>query len=126
MKRPIHDSEIPWEVTYPGTHREIRGKALCDVGGRAKVGVGVLELPPGSDTTPAHYHSAEEEHLYVLEGRLVLQLGEARFELVPGSYVCFPAGQPIMHHLQNPYGGPARYLMIGERIASDEAFHAPS
>ena len=44
MKSPVHISEVPSEVWYEGTDREIRGKVLCDVGGAAKVGVGYVEL----------------------------------------------------------------------------------
>ena len=56
MKIPLHISEVPSEVWYAGTDREIRGKPLCDIGGAAKVGVGYLELPPGSHTKPGHWH----------------------------------------------------------------------
>jgi uncharacterized cupin superfamily protein len=123
MKTPVHESELDWEVWYAGTAREIRGKALCDQGGRAKVGVGVLELAPGSDTRPAHWHSREEEHLYVLSGEGTLHLGARTFALRPGSYVCFPAGQEEPHHLSNRGPAPLRYLMIGERIADDRVTH---
>jgi uncharacterized cupin superfamily protein len=124
MKAPVRASELDWTVWYAGTSREIRGKALCDVGGAAKVGVGLLELPPGSDTSPAHWHTEEEEHLYVLSGRLTLELGAKRFELGPGSYVCFPAGQAEHHQLRNEGAEPARYLMIGERVARDRVVYA--
>jgi uncharacterized cupin superfamily protein len=119
MKRPVHESDVPWQSWYDGTDRAIRGKALCDVGGRARVGVGVLELPPGSNTMPAHWHSHEEEHLYVLSGSATLHLGDSRFSLEPGSYVCFPAGQALAHHLHNTGTTPFRYLMIGERNDAD-------
>jgi uncharacterized cupin superfamily protein len=120
MKRPFRATEVPVEVWYAGTDREIRGRALCDVGGRAKVGVGLLELPPGSNTRPGHWHSREEEHLYALRGRAILYLGAERFTLEPGSYVCFPAGQPAAHFLENAGIEPFVYLMIGERIEDDE------
>lgn len=120
MKLPLHVSEIPCDTWYAGTDREIRGRALCDVGGRAKVGVGYLELPPGSHTGPGHWHSREEEHLYVLSGKATPHLGDRRFALRPGSYVCFPAGQPAAHHLQNTGREPFTYLMIGERIEGDQ------
>jgi hypothetical protein len=83
-KQPLHESEVESDTWYEGTDREIRGKGLSDVGGRAKVGVGLLELPPGSNTLPAHYHTREDEHLYVIEGELVLYLGIEVFELVAG------------------------------------------
>jgi uncharacterized cupin superfamily protein len=124
VKYPVHESELPWETWYAGSDREVRGKSLCDHGGRAKVGVGLMELPPGSNTRPAHYHSLEEEHLFVVAGRATLHLGSRTFDLRSGSYVCFPAGQPEVHYLENAGSDPFRYLMIGERIAGDEVLHA--
>jgi len=123
MKRPIHEVDFDWEIHARGTAQELRSKALCDVGGRAKVGVGLLELPPSCDTKPAHWHSLEEEHLYVLDGRATLHLGPYSYELRPGSYVCFPANQEFTHFLENTGTSPFRYLMIGERIVGDEVHH---
>jgi uncharacterized cupin superfamily protein len=125
MKRPVRVDDLPWQTWYAGTPREIRGKALCDVEGSAKVGVGILELPPGSDTRPAHWHTREEEHLYALSGRATLHLGSETFDLEPGSYIRFPAGQALAHHLSNPGSEPFCYLMIGERLADDEVVYPP-
>ena len=122
-KRPIHESEVDTQTWYAGTEHEIRGRALCDVGGLAKVGVGLLELPPGCNTKPAHYHTKEEEHLYALEGAATLHLGGSRYSLKPGSYVCFPAGQALPHYLQNDGLDLFRYLMVGERVKDDEVVH---
>ncbi|HRP29275.1 MAG TPA: cupin domain-containing protein [Burkholderiaceae bacterium] len=119
IKQPLTAAEVAPEVWYAGTDREIRGRALCDVGGKARLGVGLMELAPGSNTKPGHWHSHEEEHLYALSGSAVLHLGAEQFELQAGSYVCFPAGQPAPHHLQNNAGQPFVYLIIGERIADD-------
>jgi uncharacterized cupin superfamily protein len=126
MKQPIHEADIPWEVFAPGTPQELHAKPLCDVGGRAKIGVGLLELPPGSDTRRAHWHSLEEEHLFVLAGEGVLRLGQQEFPLRAGSYVTFPAGQAVFHHLENRGAEPFRYLMIGERIPEDRVTHERS
>jgi uncharacterized cupin superfamily protein len=123
MKRPIHEVDFDWEIHAKDTKQELRSKALCDVEGRAKIGVGLLELPPGCDTTPAHWPSLEEEHLYVLDGRATLHLGPYTYEVRPGSYVCFPAHQEFAHFLENTGEAPFRYLMIGERIAGDEVHH---
>ncbi len=118
-KLPITANDVAAEVWYPGTDREIHGRALCDVGGKARIGVGLLELPPGSDTGPAHYHTLEEEHLFVIEGRATLHLGPQTHPLQAGSYVCFPAGQPLCHYIRNDSDAVLRYLMIGERIEAD-------
>ena len=120
---PIHETDVPAETWYAGTDREVRGKALSDVDGRARVGVGLLELPPGSNTLPGHYHTEEEEHLYVLEGTLTVHLGNRIFELRPGCYLRFPAAQAVAHYLSNEGNETVRYLMIGERIETDQVVY---
>jgi len=124
IKRPLRAHEVPAEVWYAGTDREIRGRALCDVGGNARVGVGLMELPPGSNTKPGHWHSHEEEHLYALSGSAVLHLGAEQHRLESGSYVCFPAGQEAAHHLENSGSETFVCLIVGERVADDKVTHA--
>lgn len=119
IKRPLQSAQVQAEVWYAGSDREIRGRALCDIDGRAKVGVGLMELPAGSNTKPGHWHSHEQEHLYVISGSAVLHLGGEQHPLRQGSYVCFPAGQAVPHHLENRATQPFVYIMIGERIAED-------
>jgi uncharacterized cupin superfamily protein len=120
IKRPLRALDVEAEAWYEGTDREIRGRALSDVGGKAKVGMGLMELPPGSNTKPGHWHSHEEEHLYALSGSAVLHLGAEQHQLAAGSYVCFPAGQEAAHHLENRGTEPFVYLIVGERIAHDK------
>lgn len=119
VKRPLRAGDVAAQTWYAGTDREVHGRALCDVGGIARVGVGLMELPPGSNTKPAHWHSHEEEHIYAISGSAVLHLGGEQHQLVAGSYVCFPAGQPVPHHLENVGAEPFVYLIVGERIAAD-------
>ncbi len=120
IKRPLRADDVAAEVWYAGTDREIHGRALCDVGGRARVGVALMELPPGSNTLPGHWHSHEEEHVYAISGSATLHLGAERHVLQAGSYVCFPAGQAVAHHLQNTGTAPFVYLIVGERIAEEK------
>jgi uncharacterized cupin superfamily protein len=124
VKLPVRASDVTPEVWYENTDREISGRALCDVGGRAKIGVGLCDLPPGSNTKPAHYHTLEEEHLYAIEGSATLYLGDQRFILGPGKYVCFPASQQQPHYLQNDGDHTFRYLMIGERLDEDRVVYS--
>ena len=55
----------------------------------------------------------------VQSGRATLRLGDSTFELRPGSFVCFPAGQAEAHYLDNTSAETFTYLMVGERIAAD-------
>jgi uncharacterized cupin superfamily protein len=122
-KRPIHASDVEQNAWYLGTNREIFGQALCDVGGSSKIGFGILELSPGCDTRPAHYHTLEEEHLYVLEGVGILHLGADNFPLRKGSYVNFPAGEATPHYVSNTSDASFKYIMVGERIEDDEVVY---
>lgn len=123
VKQPIVDTEVEYQIWYEGTNREIRGLALSDVGGEAKIGFGILELSPGSNTLPAHYHTLEDEHLYVLEGKGTLHLGDSTYPLVRGSYVNFPAGQKAHHYLSNEAEGVLKYIIVGERIQEDHVYY---
>jgi uncharacterized cupin superfamily protein len=79
----------------------------------------MMQLPPGSNTRPGHWHSHEEEHLYALSGSAVLHLGTEQHVLQTGSYVCFPAAQAVAHYLKNTGTEPFVYLIVGERIEDD-------
>lgn len=123
---PFSVDEVPWEEFSRGERFACRTRALGEFGGGTHVGVNIEELPPGKSDCPAHYHHLEEEHLYLLSGTLSLRLGERVFELVPGSYVCFPAGQKVGHAITNTGSVVARYLVIGERNPNDVIVYTDS
>ncbi len=84
-----------------------------------RVGVMIEAPAPGRRLAPLHYHMVEEEHALMLEGEATLLLGEARYPMRAGDYVCFPAGRTIGHSILNSGQGPCRYLMIGARDPND-------
>ncbi len=102
---PFVSEQVPWEEF---NHRQfgIRYQQLGKFGGGSKLGVCLEILEPGKQANQAHYHLSEEEHIYVLEGEMTLQLGEKQFLLKSGSYVCFPAGQSQAHSITNHSQAP--------------------
>lgn len=90
------------------------------------MGVLMEELPPGKQSSPAHYHLLEEEHLLVLEGQMTLRLGEQTYEMSAGDYACFPAGQATAHTLINKSTAPCRFLIIGEHNPNDVVVYPDS
>jgi mannose-6-phosphate isomerase-like protein (cupin superfamily) len=68
--------------------------------------------PPGPPRliAPRHLHHSDDEAWYVLEGALVVQVGDSNIEAQAGSAVLVPRGTP--HTYWNPGPGPARYLLI--------------
>ena len=76
--------------------------------------------------SPKHYHMLEEEHALILEGEVTLLLGDERYPMKAGDYVCFPAGQKVGHSFLNSGAGPCSYLMIGERSANEVCVYPDS
>lgn len=101
-----------------------RGETLreLDLSG-LHLGVRIEDLPPGSTSSIHHYHSLEEEHILVIAGSATLHLGTQEHELTEGDHVCFAAGEPTAHHIENRSGGNFKFLVIGERNAGDTVFY---
>lgn len=99
-------------------------RALGNAVGLKSFGVNLTELPPGTWSSQRHWHSRQDEFVYVLEGELALVTDEGEFTLKPGMAAGFPAGKPNGHHLINRSDRPAVYLEIGDRPAGDEGFYS--
>ena len=86
--------------------------------GMQRIGVHLVRLQPGHESTQYHYHDADEEFLYVLEGRGIAEIGGETFEVGPGDFMGFTTpSQP--HTLTNPFSQDLVYLMAGERNPND-------
>ncbi len=92
---------------------------LSDAGGLSQFGAYVETLPPGARSSDRHWHSAEDEFLYILSGVAVLIDDAGPQELHPGDSIAWPHGQPNGHHIQNLGTEPLRYLIVGSRVAED-------
>jgi uncharacterized cupin superfamily protein len=86
--------------------------------GMQRIGVHVVRLEPGRESTQFHFHDADEEFLYVLEGRGIADIGDERFEVGPGDFMGFATPSPA-HTLSNPFDRDLVYLMAGERNPND-------
>lgn len=71
-----------------------------------------------------HWHTREEEFVYVLEGEVVLRTGAGEQLLSAGMCAGFPAGADDGHQLVNRSARPAVYLEISNRDAADTAHYA--
>lgn len=88
-------------------------------GGLTQFGCSLETLAPGAWSSTRHWHSAEDEFLFVLEGVVTLQDDAGMTELYPGDAVCWPFGDPNAHHLTNRGQAPCRYIIAGSRVAGD-------
>lgn len=116
---PFSSDEPVWNDYGKGNRFGVRYKELGRFGGSSNLGVCMEIIEPGKQAYPQHYHMLEEEHLMVMEGELTLMLGEKRYLMKSGDYVCFPAGQKVGHAIFNHSEEPCRYLVIGETNPHD-------
>ena len=101
----------------PCAHR-IRQR-LGDAGGLADVGVNLMRLPPGNWSSQRHWHSHEDEFVWLLEGELVLIEDKGETLLRAGDCAAFAKGSGNGHHLVNRSSAVAVYLEIGSRSPDD-------
>lgn len=82
-------------------------------------GVNLTVIPPGGWSSQRHWHSHEDEFIWVLEGELTLvtEAGEETLRL--GDCAAFKAGDPDGHHLINKSDRPAKVLEIGNSDSRD-------
>lgn len=98
-------------------------RALGDALGLTKIGVNLTTLPPGVESAMRHWHTHEDELIFVVEGEVTLITQEGEQALVAGQYAAFPAGVENGHQLVNRSARPARYLEISNRDAADGAVY---
>ncbi len=95
-------------------------RALGDALGLKNFGVNLVRLPPGTPSTLRHWHSRQDEFVYVLEGALTLITGGGEQVLSAGMAAGFPAGLADGHVLENRTDTDALYLEVGDRSPGDE------
>ncbi|TPK65436.1 cupin domain-containing protein [Mesorhizobium sp. B2-4-19] len=94
-------------------------RRLGDAGGLTDFGVNLMTLPPGGWSSQRHWHSHEDEFVYVLEGELVLVEDGGETLLKAGDGAAFAKNSGNGHHLINRSSVPARYIEVGSRNPDD-------
>src|SRR5688572_27901935 len=111
--------------------RERFRRRVGDAAGLTQFGVNLLRLPPSAWSSQRHWHTVEDEFVYVLEGEVVLITDHDEELLRSGDCAGFPAGAADRHQLQNRSTRAATVLEIVTRrpeaaqdFYSDIALHA--
>jgi uncharacterized cupin superfamily protein len=95
-------------------------RRLGEAGGVRDFGVNLMTLPPSGWSSQRHWHSHEDEFIYVLEGELILVENEGETVLRAGDCAAFPKGTGNGHHLINKSSEmTAVYLEVGSRNPLD-------
>jgi uncharacterized cupin superfamily protein len=119
----IHATEIEALEEYARVHQfnanAVRmTRTLGERCGLSRIGIHLVRLEAGRDSTQFHYHDADEEFIYILEGSGVAEIGDQAFAVGPGDFMAFPAPSPG-HMLRNNSEDDLVYLVGGERNPND-------
>jgi uncharacterized cupin superfamily protein len=96
---------------------------LGDAAGLTNFGVNLVRLAPGAWSSVRHWHSHEDEFIYIIDGEAVLVTDAGEQVLGPGMAAGFPAGVADGHHLINRTSAAVTYLEIGARHEEDDCFY---
>ena len=99
-------------------------RALGDPLGLKTIGINHTTLPPGKHSSMRHWHTHEEEFIYVLSGEVVLHTDAGEQVLKAGMCAGFALGTTDGHCLINRSSQPAVYLEVSNRHPEDRAFYS--
>ena len=124
-KIDIANVKVEVSTGYPEPYRAVVAgrlrQRLGNVVGLDQFGVNLTRLKPGAQSAQRHWHAAEDEFVFIIEGTLVLCENDGETILTAGDAAGFKAGIANGHCLINRSGHDAVYLEIGTRAVRDEA-----
>jgi uncharacterized cupin superfamily protein len=109
----------PYRQAVAGRQRRRLGNAV----GLDQFGVNLTTLKPGAWSSQRHWHEAEDELVYVLEGELVLCEDNGETVLRPGDAAGWKANSGNGHCLINRSGRDAVFLEIGTRSRNERVVY---
>jgi uncharacterized cupin superfamily protein len=113
------DDFVSRETPDDGPTGPSRSLWISEAGGLSQFGAFIEILPPGSGSSIKHWHSSEDEMVYVLDGEVTLIEGDTETTLRSGDAATFRAGDPLGHFLKNDSVAEVRYLVVGTRSRVD-------
>lgn len=101
------------------SNEDVTTSWISEAGHLSQFGAFVEILQPGAQSSIKHWHSAEDEMVYVLDGEVTLIEGDTETVLRPGDSATFRSGVAVGHTLKNRSARPTRCLVVGTRAPLD-------
>ena len=111
-------------TTYPEVFREANqqrwNRRLGEHARLGNFGVNLTRIVPGGQSSSRHWHTRQDEFVYVVAGEVVLETDAGEEVLRPGMCAGFPAGERNGHRFLNRGGSDVLLLVVGDRTPGDE------
>lgn len=119
IRRSAIDSMEPQKFVHPLNAQAIRWtRSLGDACGLTSLGVHLVRVKPGDETTEFHFHHHDEEWIYILSGHGKAQIGDEEHDIGAGDFMGFVAGS-APHGMRNTGDHDLVYLVGGNRLPFD-------
>lgn len=121
MKRHPHIAnaeELDWQSGGNGDRFAYQRKWFTPRVGAQKLGCSIYRIAPGKTAFPHHRHFANEESIYILEGKGRLRLDDAEYQVGAGDYIALLPEGPA-HQLIGGDEGDLVYLCLSTMIHPD-------
>ena len=121
----INIDNLEWSELDEG-QMNVRRKQLGEAANGEQVGCSLYELPPEQQAWPYHFHTSNEEAIYVLAGSGTLRLAGETYSLSEGDYVALPADETGGHKVINDSEDSLRYLVVSTMNEPDVTVYPDS
>jgi uncharacterized cupin superfamily protein len=126
QEKPIKAEDVEGrqgQTFYPDPFRQVVAgrtkRKLGDVFGLTNFGVNLTHLESGAASALYHWHTVQDEFVFVLEGIATVLVGDSEYELVAGDCIGFKAGTKTGHQVVNRSDERVTYIEIGDRMPGD-------
>ena len=98
----VNTSELKWDEWTHGETIQHKRKNFTKDFTENKLVASLYEVLPGKVSWPYHYHIANEEAFYILEGEAELKtFSDKIIKVTAGDFIRFPIGEKGVHQLKN-------------------------
>jgi uncharacterized cupin superfamily protein len=105
----VNSNNLDWEGDENGDFGFFE-KSLSGATCNEKLGTALYKIMPGKKAFPYHYHHANEEAVYVLEGQGTVRINNKLLPIISGDYIAFPVGAEHAHQIINTSDQPLLFL----------------
>jgi uncharacterized cupin superfamily protein len=128
-KNVLNISDLPLRTGsgYPEHYaKAVLGRSNVSLGkpfGITQFGVNITTLEQGAWSSQRHWHLNEDELVFALDGEMVIVDENGRHPFKQGQVMGWKANTPNAHCIVNESDRPAKFIVVGTRAATEEAFY---
>lgn len=115
----IHTEEVKAQTVEHGKSYGWSRKCITANSNSEQIGASIYEIPPKKRAWLFHFHHANEELFYVLQGTGSIRTLDGEQPVKTGDFISAPAGEEGAHQFMNTGDEPFRYIAVSTMVEPD-------